>query len=72
MSTLSRLRLCDDYVTTAAKEFPSATPTAQQGFARTLGFLDYVAFPHGVVLATDVLVNALAPGVRERRLFQAI
>lgn len=65
MSIVSKLRLCDEYVNTAAKEFPTATPTAQQGFARTLGFLDYVAFPHDVVLATDILVNALVPGVRD-------
>lgn len=72
MAAVSRLRLCNSYVTGAVKEFPKATPTAQQGFSRTLGFLDYVAFPHGIELATDVLVNALTVGVCKIYAFQTL
>jgi hypothetical protein len=59
MAALSKLQSCSDYVKVASKEFPKATPSAQQGFARTLGVLDYTAFPHGVEASTDVLIQAI-------------
>jgi hypothetical protein len=59
MAALSKLQSCRDYVKVASKDFAKATPSAQQGFARTLGVLDYIAFPHGVETATYVLVQAI-------------
>ncbi|KAF8319117.1 TBCD protein [Clavulina sp. PMI_390] len=59
MSSLSKLRSCTDYVKVASKDFPTSTPNAQQGYARTLGFLDFAAFDHGIKTGTDVLINAL-------------
>lgn len=59
MAALSKLQPCSDYVKAASRDFARATPSAQQGFARTLGVLDYTAFPHGVETSTNVLVQAI-------------
>lgn len=61
MAVLSSLVVCDDIVRTAAKEFSDGkgSANAQQSFARVLGGLDYGAYPHGVELATKVLLGFL-------------
>ena len=63
IAALSKLQLCSDYVKAASRGFTKATPSAQQGFARTLGVLDYMAFPHGVEASTSVLVQAISTKV---------